>query len=115
VATREEAEKVARDVLRLEAALDSLTEQLRAYVEKAGPVVVDGKEFKLLPSRYWKWPQEALSRAVAQMREEGIDPLTVLSLTSAGLKKLGWDEEKCRSLGADLAETLQFRHVSAKG
>jgi hypothetical protein len=49
------------------------------------------------------------------MREEGIDPLTVLSLTSAGLKKLGWDEEKCRSLGADLAETLQFRHVSAKG
>jgi len=115
VATREEAEKIARDVLRLEAALDALKESLRAYVEKAGPVVVDGKEFKLLPSRYWKWPQDALSRAVAQMQEEGIDPLTVLSLTSAGLKKLGWDEEKCRALGADLAETLQFRCISARG
>ncbi|MEW5934947.1 MAG: PD-(D/E)XK nuclease family protein [Bacillota bacterium] len=115
VATREEAEKVARDILRLEGALDSLEKSLRAYVEKHGPVTVDGKEFRLLPSRYWKWPQEALKNAVAAMQEEGIDPLTVLSLTSAGLKKLGWDEERCRTLGADLAETLQFRCISARG
>lgn len=114
VATREEAEKAARDILRLEAALDALKGSLRAYVEKTGPVVVDDKEFRLSPSRYWKWPQDALSRAVAQMQEEGIDPLAVLSLTSTGLKKLGWDEEKCRALGADPAETLQFRCVSAK-
>jgi hypothetical protein len=110
----EEAETVARKILRLEGALDAFKEILRAYVEKNGSVVVDDKEFKLSPSRYWKWPQEALSQAVAQMQKEGIDPLTVLSLTSAGLKKLGWDEEKCKSLGADLAETLQFKCVSAK-
>lgn len=110
----EEAETVARKILLLEGALDALKEPLRAYVDKNGPVVVDDKEFRLSPSRYWKWPQEALSQAVAQMQKEGIDPLTVLSLTSTGLKKLGWDEEKCKSLGADLAETLQFRCVSAR-
>lgn len=110
----EQAEAIAREILRLEAALDALKESLRAYVEKNGPVVVDDKEFRLSPSRYWKWPQEALSLAVAQMQKEGIDPLTVLSLTSAGLKKLGWDEEKCKRLGADLAETLQFKCVSTK-
>lgn len=111
----EEAETIAREILRLEGALDVLKEQLRAYVENNGPVVVDDKEFKLAPSKYWKWPQGALVQAVARMEQEGIDPLTVLSLTSTGLKKLRWDEEKCRSLGANLAETLQFKCVSAKG
>jgi hypothetical protein len=111
----EEAEAVARNILRLEGALDILKERLRVFVENNGPVVVDDKEFKLSPSRYWKWPQEALSQAVAQMQKEGIDPLTVLSLTSAGLKKLKWNEEKCRELGANLAETLQFKYVSVKG
>lgn len=110
----EEAENVAREILRLEGALDILKERLRAYIDKNGPVVVDDKEFKLSPSRYWKWPQEALAQAVAQMQKEGIDPLTVLSLTSTGLKKLKWSEEKCRSLGADLTETRQLKCVSAK-
>ncbi|RJX22309.1 MAG: hypothetical protein C4575_01735 [Desulforudis sp.] len=115
VTAPEEAETVARDILRLEGALDILKERLRAYVENNGPVVVDDKEFKLAPSKYWKWPQGALAQAVARMEQEGIDPLTVLSLTSTGLKKLRWDEEKCRELGATLAETLQFKYVSAKG
>jgi len=109
-----EAETVARSILRLEGALDVLKERLRAFVEKNGPVVVDNKEFRLSPSRYWKWPQEALAQAVAAMEREGVDPLTVLSLTGTGLKKLGWSEEKCRELGAGLAETLQFRCVSTK-
>ncbi len=114
VSSPPEAERVAREILRLEATLGALKEQLRGYVERHGPVVVDSREFRLSPSRYWKWPQEALKNAVAAMEKEGIDPLQVLSLTSAGLKKLGWSEEKCRNLGANLAETVQFRCVSAK-
>lgn len=111
----EEAETVAREILRLEGALDALKENLRVYVQNNGPVVVDDKEFRLSPSKYWKWPQGALAQAVARMEQEGIDPLTVLSLTATGLKKLGWEEDKCKSLGANLAETLQFKCVSAKG
>ena len=71
---------------------------------------VDSKEFAMVRSQYWKWPQGSLKRAVKVMEEEGIDPLTILSLTKTGLKKLQWDEVKIASLGADTKESLSFKH-----
>jgi len=110
-----EAEILGREILRLEAVLDALKERLRGFVEHHGPVRVDGREFRLATSQYWKWPQEALAAAVDAMRKDGIDPLTVLSLTATGLKKLPWDEEKIRSLGANPGERRDFKHLAAKG
>lgn len=109
-----EAVALGREILRLETAADILKGRLRAWVKNYGPVTVDSREFRIAPSRYWKWPQGSLKKAVAAMRQEGFDPLQVLSLTSAGLKKLAWDEEKIRALGASFQSREDFRHVSKK-
>lgn len=109
----DEAAALGREILRLETATDILKGRLRGWVKRHGPVAVDSREFRIAPSRYWKWPQDSLKRAVAAMERDGIDPLQVLSLTAAGLKKLGWDEEKIMSLGASLQHKEDFRHVAA--
>ena len=98
-------------LFKLEAAISSLKENLKTWVKTHGPVRVDDKEYKFAPSKYWKWPAQSLHRAVEEMEKEGIDPFTVLSLTSTGLKKLKWDEEKIESLGANLRETQNFKCV----
>jgi hypothetical protein len=112
VETPGEAEAVAREILRLEGALKSV---LRRWVEAVGPVAVDGQEFRLVPAVTWKWSPEALGRAVVRMRQQSVDPFAVLSLSSSGLKKLGWTEDECLALGAEKSESVQFRHVSVGG
>lgn len=107
----DEAVALGREILRLEAAADILKDRLRGWVKQHGPVTVDSREFRIAPSRYWKWPQDSLRAAVAAMEREGVDPFQVLSLTAAGLKKLGWDEERILSLGASLQSREDFRHV----
>lgn len=105
-----DAEEQGREILRLEGALTLLKTALKGYVQEAGPVQVDLKEFAMVHSQYWKWPQDSLTRAVKVMEEEGVDPLTILSLTKTGLKKLRWDDIKIASLGADTKESLSFKH-----
>jgi len=106
-----EAVALGRKILRLEGALDILKGHLRGYVENHGPVQVDSREFRIAPSNYWKWPQESLRAAVTAMEAEGFDPFQVLSLTAAGLKKLPWDDERIRALGAVFQSREDFRHV----
>ena len=114
IRNQKEALRVAQELFKLEAAISSLKENLKAWVKTHGPVRVDDKEYKFAPSKYWKWPAQSLHRAVEEMEKEGIDPFTVLSLTSTGLKKLKWDEEKIESLGANLRETQNFKCVKTQ-
>ncbi len=111
---QEKAVALGREILRLERRADILKGRLRAWVKSNGPVTVGSRQFRIVPSQYWKWPQGSLKNAVAAMEQEGIDPFTVLSLTSAGLKKLNWDEERIRTLGATLQSREDFRHVVVK-
>ncbi|RJX20146.1 MAG: PD-(D/E)XK nuclease family protein [Desulforudis sp.] len=111
----DEAATLGREILRLETAADILKGRLRGWVERHGPVTVDSREFRIAPSNYWKWPQESLKKAVAAMEHEGVDPFKILSLTAAGLKKLGWDGERIRALGASLQHKEDFRHVAKTG
>lgn len=104
-----EAREVAESIVKLEAQADQLKAILKPWVEKMGPVSVgDTKEFRIDESCWWKFPNGSLEKAVVLMREQGIDPLTVLRLTAEGLKKLPWTEEDLLELGAQKQISKRF-------
>lgn len=104
----EDAERAAAEILRLEAKTKQLKEMLRNWVETHGPVRVNGKEFLIQETFYWKWPEKAFDSAVSLMLEQGFDPFKVLRLTAESLKKLGWDENTVASLGAQKVVSHRF-------
>ncbi|SHF15696.1 PD-(D/E)XK nuclease superfamily protein [Desulforamulus putei DSM 12395] len=109
-----EAEKYGREICRLERAADLMKERLKQYVEKNGPVPVGKKQWDLVISQYWKFPQEAMKKAEEKMKDQNIDPLTVFSLTATGLKKLNWTDKEIAELGASIKPTKNFKLVSIK-
>lgn len=109
ITTQEEAQKVAEKIVLLEAQSDKLKGLLKPWVEKMGPVPVNGtKEFRIDESFWWKFPNGSLQKAVELMREQGHDPLKILRLTAEGLKQLTWDEETLLSLGAQKQVSKRF-------
>jgi len=109
-----EAEKYGREICRLERAADLMKERLKQYVEKNGPVPVGKKQWDLVISQYWKFPQEAMKKAEEKMRAQGVDPLTVFSLTATGLKKLNWTDNDITELGANIRPSKNFKLVNIK-
>ncbi|MFX4261252.1 PD-(D/E)XK nuclease family protein [Pelotomaculum propionicicum] len=109
----EEAAAVGAEIFRLESALTSLKEKLKAYVKRYGPVVVGKREFALSPSQYWSFNGDGLEKAFNKMKSEGVDPFSVMSLTAKGIKKLNWSEADIKALGGNLRTTVNFKDIAA--
>lgn len=115
ITTQEEARKVAEKIVLLEAQSDQLKGLLKPWVEKMGPVPVNGtKEFRIDESYWWKFPNGSLQKAVELMREQGYDPLKILRLTAEGLKQLSWDDATLQSLGAQKQISKRFVFATKK-
>lgn len=98
------AQRLAREIIKLESTLSQMKDSLKKYVEACGPVELDKKKFIMQSSYYWKWDAASLKKAMRKMLEDGKDPFEHFNLTSTQLKKLGWEDEEILQLGAERRE-----------
>lgn len=101
------AEQLSREIYRLEAALKQLKDELKAIVEESGPVTVDGRTWAFYPAVDWKFSPDSLQSFAEALALDGIDPWTVLDVSSTALKKIGVGED-ILSRYAEKKETLRF-------
>ncbi|MDN5375450.1 MAG: hypothetical protein PWQ39_490 [Thermacetogenium sp.] len=111
--TMEQAQELGAKILHLEGCLDAMKEKLKVFVEANGPVPVDGKQFYFSESITWKWSRNALEKAFSSLLEAGADPFEVFTITSAGLKKLSWQEGDLLELGAKKSPSKRFIYGKA--
>lgn len=103
-----EAEDLAREILRLDAALGAMKDALKAWVRANGPVAVNGQEWALRQSVSWEFSPEQLKALAHALVDEGKNPWQYLTIGSTQIKKLGWEESKLRQYGTPkIAETFR--------
>ena len=108
IQTQAQAEKVAQEILKVEAKLKQYKDRLKNWVETHGPVRAGDKKFVITESHWWKWPNGSLKKAVQLMQKQNINPYKVLTITADGLKYVPWDEETILSLGAQKVVSRRF-------
>ncbi|MCS5696965.1 PD-(D/E)XK nuclease family protein [Desulfofundulus thermocisternus] len=114
IKTMRQAEQLAAEILRLEAALEQMKALLKGYVKTAGPVVVGSRQFCETTSVSWDFSKEALKAAVGYIAKKGDSIYDHITLSSKKLKKLGWSDAFIASLGAEKKVTKKFTHVAVK-
>ena len=94
-----DARAVGAEVIRLEAALGMMKDQLKAWVKQNGDVIIDDSAFSYVPSCSWNIEPEMLYELCAQLHDEGVNVFEYLTLTAANLKKIGISEERVKLFG----------------
>lgn len=94
IKTAEEAVAVAEELNRMEAVVNQLKTNLKAYVDKNGEVQAGNTVWKYSESVSWKikpkkFP-EVMKSIILQLE---VDPWEMVSLPKTALNKLGWDED----------------------
>lgn len=106
----DDAVAISKEIICLEETVNQKKEMLKNFIETTKkPVVVGSKEFALVTSQYWKWPVEAVRKAFEELQSKGLDPFEVLTITASTLKKVSWDNDTIRNLGATAAKSIQLR------
>lgn len=103
----ERAIELAREIHRLEAILKAMKDELKELVKTHGPVTVDGKTWDFYPAVEWRFSPEGLRAFAEELALDGIDPWTVLDVSSTALKKLSLDESFLGRF-AERKETFRF-------
>jgi len=106
------ATKLAREVIRLEAALSDYKDSLKTWVKTNGDVSVDDSLFTFVPSSSWHFTDSKLKELCTSLDNQGIDYWQYLSLTAAQLKKAGLGDDEISLFGAK-RETNTFRLIKA--
>lgn len=117
IASYEEAQALAAEITRLEAAAASLKAHLKEWVKASGPVTVGDRQWALVPYTRWDFTPEALAAVARKMVDEGINPWEVFSLGAGEvekLKKRGWDEAVLEALGGRPTVSYSFRAVKVE-
>lgn len=113
IPTREQAEKTALEVERIEAVLSQMKAELRAYVEVNGPLTAGDKQWDNFPSYSWSFSPEKLKELAANIKIEGKNPWVYLNLSSDSIKKLGWKEETLSQYGTRVISSKAFKSKKA--
>ncbi len=110
---RVDAERVAAEVIRLEAALADMKDNLKAWAKENGGISVGDSTFDFVPSVSWNIGAGKLYELCAELHDAGIDAFEYLTLTASNLKKIGIDEEKLTNYGKKKISKT-FRLVKTK-
>lgn len=89
----EKAVEMANEIVRLEATIKSMKEELKVFVDKNGPVAAGDQVWDYSESVSWKFQDTALKELATLIALEGFNAWEMLSLPSTALKKLGWQED----------------------
>lgn len=114
IRTYPEAVELAGEIVRMEEVLEQMKSLLKKYVEVAGPVSTGSREFAFHRSRWWKWDPKSLMAACQKIIDQGKSPFEYLSLTGTNAKKLGWDDEVLKALGAKPQVRMEFKSTAAE-
>jgi len=110
---RADAERLAAEVIRLEAALGQMKDKLKAWAKENGGIAVGDSTFDFVPSVSWNIGAEKLYELCAELYDAGIDAFEYLTLTASNLKKMGIDEDWLATYGKKkIAKT--FRMTKSK-
>ncbi len=113
VEDRVDAERVAAEVIRLEAALSDMKDNLKVWAKDNGAIAVGDSIFDFVPSISWNIGAEKLYDLCSELHDAGIDVFEYLTLTASNLKKMGIDEERLATYGKKKISKT-FRLVKAK-
>ncbi|CVK18415.1 PD-(D/E)XK nuclease family protein [Sporomusa sphaeroides] len=113
VTDRADAERVAAEVIRLEAALDDMKDRLKVWAKENGDIPVGDAAFSFVPSVSWHMEADKLYELCTELHDAGVDVFQYLTLTAANLKKMGVDETKLAAFGKKKVSNT-FRLIKAK-
>lgn len=99
IESAEEAIRVANEVERLEAVIKVMKDQMKAYVDKNGPIETDSVVWDYNESASFSFTADQLKRVAENIVLEGKNPWELMSISASNLKKLGWEESFVEALG----------------
>lgn len=97
--TKEEAEQIAVEILRLEAALKQMKDKLKDYVDKNGELVAGNKVWGYQESITLKMTGEQKRKVAEVMAVDGIKVWDHVSISASTLLELGWGKDSLSQFG----------------
>lgn len=111
IETMNEAIKLANEVERIEAVLKIMKDQMKAYVQKNGPIETDSVIWDFNESVSYSFNPDQMKNIAENIVLEGENPWALLSISSSNLKKLGWSDSFINQLGQ---KKITKRFISRK-
>ncbi|WP_139490048.1 hypothetical protein [Brevibacillus dissolubilis] len=107
---KKQAEQLAKEIWRAEAALKQMKEQMKAYVRELGPIEVDSHVWDFYPRTEWQFTPDNLHQlAMDAFLEVGVTPWAILKPSTSDLKKLtNWSEDKLALYGEKVETSKVF-------
>jgi hypothetical protein len=97
--TQVEAVTMANEILRLEAAVKEMKNQLKGYVEEYGPVETNDQVWDFNESISWSFNGDKLKEIMTMIALDGFNPWEMISLSKRSLDKLGWQDDVLNRYG----------------
>ena len=91
--TQVEAVTMANEILRLEATVKEMKNQLKDYVEEYGSVETNDQVWDFNESVSWNFPGDKLKEIMTMIALDGFNPWDMISLSKRSLDKLGWNDD----------------------
>ncbi len=93
--TREQAVEMANEILRLEAVLKTMKDQLKRFVEENGELVVGDTVWKFQESISWDFESNKIKDFMKSLIIDGYttNPYEIISFSKPKLDKLGLEEQ----------------------
>lgn len=92
---------------RVEAALKSMKQELKRFVDENGSVETRDKVWGYVTSVSWEFEADGLKKMAQEIALEGMNPWELLTFSAVSLKKLGWGEDVLSQYGRK-KETRRF-------
>ena len=110
IASQQQAEAMAGEVLRLDAAASAMKEALKGWVKTSRqPVQLPGGCFRFIPATSWVFSESGLQNLCERIRSSGENYWRYLSIGAAQLKKLGLEDAELILYGKRKhSETFRF-------
>lgn len=113
--THEQAEKLAGEIMQLEAVVKAMKDGLKKWVKAQGPVIVDDQQWDFWPSTRWEFTPDQKKAAATAIVNSGRNPWEYLAFGSTQINKLkkdlGWTDETLKSLGGVPKSTKSFKNM----
>jgi hypothetical protein len=97
--TQVEAVTMANEILRLEATVKEMKNQLKDYVEEYGSVETNDQVWDFNESVSWNFPGDKLKEIMTMIALDGYNPWDMISLSKRSLDKLGWNDDILKQYG----------------
>ena len=97
--TQVEAVTMANEILRLEATVKEMKNQLKDYVEEYGPVETNDQIWDFNESVSWNFAGDKLKEIMTMIALDGYNPWDMISLSKRSLDKLGWNDDVLKQYG----------------